>query len=187
MACPYSTQPSINELRLEDMSQGVLDGTQPPMGSTLSLPNGDTVASRSSVGVGINKALARIQTANPEQPARLVDAPSTATRWDSATISDPAHDGEPGPLHDLAAGQRQRCLQRTRHLGGSACWGGLAVRDANGKVASGATLVSGSGHDWRLPVGLAAVPEPAKAWLMMLGVAALGLRLRRRPAAARAA
>ncbi|MEO8655546.1 MAG: hypothetical protein ABI409_15580, partial [Ramlibacter sp.] len=95
-AYQYSTQLSINDLLFEDMSQGVLDGNQPPMGSTLSLPNGDSVKALASVGVGINKAVARIQTINPDQPARLAYALSIAQWRDSVTISDPERDGELG-------------------------------------------------------------------------------------------
>jgi hypothetical protein len=89
-------QLSINDQLFEDMAQGGLDGTQLPMGSTLSLPNGDTVEARASVGGGVNKAVTRILTIDPAQPARLVYALSKADWWDSVTTCDPVRDGELG-------------------------------------------------------------------------------------------
>lgn len=56
----------------------------------------------------------------------------------------------------------------------------MTIRDLDGQVVSGATLVSDSGLDWRLPVGAAAVPEPASTQSLLTGMAALAWWLRRR-------
>lgn len=76
-------------------------------------------------------------------------------------------------------------LDATLDLGHSVYWGGMALHDGDGNPVAGAMLQSASGVDWRLPVGVAAVPEPGAAALLLAGLAAglvapVGLRGRPR-------
>ncbi len=272
-------QLSIEDQLFEDSRDGPLDGSQSPLDSTLTLPDGDSVRASASAGLGVNKAVAQIRTVNADTPVRLAYTLATNTYWDQITISDPALDGTLGSftttllvngsgsfaasdswantlnvsltaqwLSRITVGNAESgfqdnawfgawkrnfgtgdidyvgaplnsfqqeatftftygqpfalgvmlqtyiqldnplrepgTLDATLDLGNSAYWGGMTIRDADGHVVDGATLASDSGLDWRLPVGVAAVPEPASAALMLLGLFAIGGgRMSRRRAA----
>ena len=79
---------------------------------------------------------------------------------------------------NCSSGQGQSCTESVNFLN-TALIGGAVVLDSNGNVVQGATITSGSGHDYTQPLTPAAVPEPA-SWLLLATVLAAVFAFRHR-------